>query len=132
MDWRRHPTGFCCYTHIRMDGRYQGIYNNRYTLSELLERVSVGKTFEADSNLPICVNFKVFSFVMTYTNKKDGAIFGCHITFCVPSTFNSENSQYLKIFRFNLIDFMCFGDTRNSRIIQYCTKSMVVFFFLEN
>ena len=52
-------------------------------LPELLERVSAGKILEAASNLSICFNFKVFSFVMTYNNKKDGAIFGCHITFCV-------------------------------------------------
>ena len=39
-----------------------------------------GEAREADSNLPIWVNFKVFSFVMTCNNKKDGAIFGCHIT----------------------------------------------------
>ena len=33
-------------------------------------------------NLSICLNFKVFSFVMSCNNKKVGAIFGCHITFC--------------------------------------------------
>ena len=27
---------------------------------------------------------------------------------------------------------MCFGGKRNAGIIQYSTKSMVVFFFLEN
>ena len=32
--------------------------------------------------LSICFNFKVFSFVMTCNNNKDGAIFGCRITFC--------------------------------------------------
>ena len=30
-----------------------------------------------------------------------------------PSTFNSTNSQYLEVFGFNLINFMCFGDKRN-------------------
>ena len=48
------------------------------------------------------------------------------------SVVNSPNSQYLQIFGFNLIDFMCFGDKRNAGIIQYSTKSMVAFFFLEN
>ena len=48
-------------------------------LPELLERVSAGKVA---SSLLICVNFKVFSFLMMYNNKKDGAIFGRHITFC--------------------------------------------------
>ena len=46
-----------------------------------------------------------------------------------PSSFNSQNSQYLKIFGFSLIDFMCFGDKRNAGIIQYSIKSVVVFFF---
>ena len=32
------------------------------------------------------------------------------------STFNFPNSQYLKIFWFNIIDFMCFGDKRNAGI----------------
>ena len=33
-------------------------------------------------NLSICLNFKVFLFVMTCNNKKYGTVFGCHITFC--------------------------------------------------
>ena len=46
-----------------------------------------GKNLEAASNLSICVNFKVFSFVMAYNNKKVGEIFGCHITFCVQTQY---------------------------------------------
>ena len=41
-----------------------------------------GENLGNAGNLSICVNFKVFSFVMKCNNKKDGAIFGCHMTFC--------------------------------------------------
>ena len=41
-----------------------------------------GENLGSAGNLSICVNFKVFSFVMTCNNKKDGAIFGGHITVC--------------------------------------------------
>ena len=41
-----------------------------------------GENLGSASNLSICFNFKLFSFVMTCNNKKYGAIFGCHITFC--------------------------------------------------
>ena len=41
-----------------------------------------GKNLGSADNLSICFYFKVFSFVMTCNNKKDGAISGCHITFC--------------------------------------------------
>ena len=92
-----------------------------------------GKSWRRRACLSIGVNFKVFSFVMAYDNKKVGDIFGYHITFCViTQSFNSQNSQYLEIFGFNLIDFMSFGDKRNAGIIQYFTKSIVVFFFPEN
>ena len=40
-----------------------------------------GGNLGSAGNLSICLDFKVFSFVMT-CNNKDGAIFGCHITFC--------------------------------------------------
>ena len=56
--------------------------------------------------------------------------FLCHNP--VPFEFNSSNSQYLEIIGFNLIDFMYFGDERNAGIIQYSTKSILVFFFPEN
>ena len=42
-----------------------------------------GENLGSAGNLSTCINFKVFSFVMTCNNKKDGTIFGCHITFCV-------------------------------------------------
>ena len=42
-----------------------------------------GENLGSAGNLSICFNFKVFSFVMSCNNKKDGAIFGYHITFCV-------------------------------------------------
>ena len=48
------------------------------------------------------------------------------------STFNSPYSEYLEIFGFNLINFLCFGDKRNAGFIQYSTESIVVFFFPEN
>ena len=35
----------------------------------------------------------------------------------VPS-FISKNTQYLEIFGFNLIDFMCFGDKRNAGLFS--------------
>ena len=41
------------------------------------------EAWEAAGILSICANFTVFSFVMAYNNKKVGAIFGCHITFCM-------------------------------------------------
>ena len=54
------------------------------TQGKLRERLTAPlHTSQAAGNLSICVNFKVFSFVMMYNNKKNGAIFGCHITFCV-------------------------------------------------
>ena len=56
-------------------------------LPELLERVFAGKILEVASNLSIFVNFKVFSFVMEYNNKKVGGIFGYHITFCVQTQY---------------------------------------------
>ena len=49
---------------------------------------------------------------MAYTNKNVGDKFGCHIT--ETSTFNSPNYQYLKIFGFNQIDFVCFEDKQNA------------------
>ena len=55
--------------------------NNRYTYQSCWNVFLRGKFLEAASNLSISFNFKVISFVMTYNNKKDGAIFGCHITF---------------------------------------------------
>ena len=64
----------------RSDIIYQCIYNDRYTY-RVVGTCSAGKILEAATNLSICVNFKVFSFVMTYNNKKDDAIFRCHITF---------------------------------------------------
>ena len=52
---------------------------------------------EAASNLSICINFLVLSFVMTYNNKKFVAIFGCNVTFVSQtSAFHSINSPYLK------------------------------------
>ena len=95
-----------------------------------------GENLGSAGNLSICFNFKVFSFVMTCNNKKYGAISGCHITFCAI-TFNSPNSQYLEIFGFNLIYFMCFVDKRNASeteevgIIQYSTKVNGHFLHLE-
>ena len=60
----------------------QGIWDlSKVYLPELLERVSAGKAQEAAGTLSICVNFTVL-FVMAYNNKKVGAIFLCHITFC--------------------------------------------------
>ena len=58
----------------------QGIY-----LPELLERVSAGEVLEADSDLLSSVYFALFSFVISYNNKKVGALFGCNVTFCVPN-----------------------------------------------
>ena len=54
-------------------------------LPELLERVSTGEVLEANSNLPICINFTVFSFVMAHNNKNDGGLFECNFTFCDPN-----------------------------------------------
>ena len=55
---------------------YQQVY-----LPELLERVSAGKILEAPATYR-SASISVFSLVMTCNNKKDGAIFGYHITFC--------------------------------------------------
>ena len=64
----------------------QGIWDlSKVDLPELLERVSAGEVLEADSNLSSCINFIVFSFVMTYNNKNVGGLFGCNFTFCVPN-----------------------------------------------
>ena len=43
------------------------------------------------------MNFKDFSFVMTCNNKKDGAIFGCHITFCAITSTASDQFRYTTI-----------------------------------
>ena len=40
----------------------QGIWD--LSKRSLLERVSAGEVLEANRNLPICINFTVFSFVM--------------------------------------------------------------------
>ena len=50
---------------------------------ELLE--SDQEVLKADSNLSICINFTVFSFVMAYNNKKVGALFGCNVAVCVSN-----------------------------------------------
>ena len=49
---------------------------------------------------------------MAYNNKKVGAICRCHILLFVSKTssFDSLNSQYLKIFEFIRIDFLCFSN----------------------
>ena len=41
-----------------------------------------GENLGSAGNLSICFNFKFISFVISCNNNKDGAIFGCHITFC--------------------------------------------------
>ena len=49
-----------------------------------------------------------------------------------PSSFNFPNSQYLEIFGFNRIDFMCFGDRGILGIYSLFHKEVVVFFFADN
>ena len=80
-----------------------------------MERISAGEVLEADSNLSVCINnFTVFSFVMAHNNKKKKVPYLAVISLFVskPSTFNSPNSKQLKIFGFNGINFICFGDKR--------------------
>ena len=63
------------------------------------------------SILSICVNFTVFSFVMAYNIKKFVPCLNVILLLVSKtSTFNSPNSQYLKIFGFIRIDFMCFSN----------------------
>ena len=73
------------YIYNRSDGHVDGgtkVYISTGIPTRVVGTCFCGEAREADSNLPIWVNFKDFSFVMTCNNKKDGAIFGCHITFC--------------------------------------------------
>ena len=89
----------------------QGIWDLSKDVSKLLERVSAEEVVKADSNLSICINFTVFSFVMAYNNKKVCAIFRWYNTsVSKASTFDSQNSIYLKILGFIRYDFKCFGD----------------------
>ena len=53
-------------------------------LPELLKHVSAGEVWEANSNLSVCINFTVFSFLMVYNDRNIGGLFECHVTFCVP------------------------------------------------
>ena len=57
------------------------------TLLSKVELYTVGTRFctEARERLGSYrfASIVVFSFVMAYNNKKIGAIFGCHITFCL-------------------------------------------------
>ena len=48
------------------------------------------------------------------------------------STFNSPNSQYLEIFRFIGIDFMCFSDQGFLEINSVFHEKIVVFFCADN
>ena len=112
-------------------GPCQGIY----TLPELLERVSAGKILRKKRPATYrSASISKSSHLQWRIIIKKMVPYLDVISFFVskPSTFNSPNSKYLKIFRFNLIDCMCFWDKWNAWIIQYSTKSMVVFFFLEN
>ena len=76
---------------------------------EILECVSAGKVLEMAGILSVCVNFTAFSFVIVQNNNKNGAVFGCVLLF-VPKTsiLDSSNFQYLDIFGFIQINFMCF------------------------
>ena len=49
-----------------------------------------------------------------------------------PSTSNSLTSQYLEIFRFHQIDFMCFEEKGIVGIYSVFHKEIVVFFFVDN
>ena len=53
----------------------QELYLQELYLQELMERVSAGEVLEAKSNLSICVDFTVFSFVMAYNIKNVGGLF---------------------------------------------------------
>ena len=113
---------------------YQGIWDlirvslSKVYLPELLERVSAGEVLEVDSNLSICINFTVFSFVMAYNNKNVGCPFGCNFTLCVPNQHLSFSKfLYLKVFGFNRYECWCFGDKDSFSIPQ--TEELVFFDF---
>ena len=79
-----------------------------------------GENMDAASNLSICVNFSLL-IVMTYNDIKWVKYLDVISLFVSKhSTFNSPNSQYLKIFWFNLTDFMCF-ETQEFRKTQEFT-----------
>ena len=56
-----------------------------YTYQSYWNVFQAGEVAKADSDLSICINSTVFSFVMTYNNRNVGGLFGCHITFCVQN-----------------------------------------------
>ena len=74
-------------------------FNVKVYLLELLERVSA---------IHIGLRFLICN---AYNNKKVGAICRSHITFGVQtSTFDSFDSQYLEIFGFIRIYFICLSN----------------------
>ena len=52
--------------------------------------------------------------------------------FMFKTYFNSPNSQYLEIFGFIRIDFMCFSDKGFLEIYTVFHKKWVVFFYADN